>query len=64
MWVRRALFALALCTTLLGACASGPRTPVTEESPELSFPIGPRVNYAGAGVCGGLLQEPQAPQSL
>jgi len=30
MWAGHALFALALCTTLLDAFASGPRTAVTE----------------------------------
>jgi predicted acylesterase/phospholipase RssA len=34
------LFALALCTTLLGACASGPRTPVTESDQLAAIPIG------------------------
>jgi predicted acylesterase/phospholipase RssA len=40
MWVRHALFALALCTTLLGACASGARIPVTESDQSAAVPIG------------------------
>jgi hypothetical protein len=40
MWVRHALFALGLCTTLLGACASGTRTPVTEPDRLAAVPIG------------------------
>jgi predicted acylesterase/phospholipase RssA len=40
MWVRRALFALPLCATLLGACVSGPRNPVTESDRLAAVPIG------------------------
>ncbi len=40
MRVRHALSALALCMTLLGACASGPRTPVSESDRLAAVPIG------------------------
>lgn len=39
MRVRGALFALGLCMTLLGACASGPRTPVTDSGRLAAVPI-------------------------
>ena len=38
-YVRHALFAVALCTTLVGACASGPRTSVTESDRAAAIPI-------------------------